>query len=412
MLTSKINWVPMVNKRRETPRNRQNLMVSPMVTRRGIATIGIIKTVLCQLVSKNMFAESVRATIRRSGVLEKKVISVMPPRPYFDHGTGSRAQTTGVADGKFHYLNSCVNNCPDCLVYVNSSPQDCVENCPNCIGLYNKCKGLHSSLENCESIDIDNHNGDDIQIISLVNEVLSNKLLDESYEFNNRSGEMKNVDRMNPYKQYIPVKVIPMLDHFPEFIPNVNCVGGFPSQMNAKAWMYELQFENDAWLNSYLLKGIKEGFDIVDCPDDVSPYESSNYRSVLTAPAGSFVDDLICKEVQEGKYVRTDVRPKCVHSLGVVPKVGGNGYRPITDCLQPLNESINNRMGGTAKDFSFVTVDYVQSLFSQDCFSARIDIASAYRSISVNPAHWNLQGIRWVVDGSECFLLDTRLCFG
>lgn len=50
--------------------------------------------------------------------------------------------------------------------------------------------------------------------------------------------------------------------------------------------------------------------------------------------------------------------------------------------------------------------------FFRDCFSATIDIASAYRSISVNPSHWNLQGVRWKVGGDDVFLLDTRLCFG
>lgn len=55
---------------------------------------------------------------------------------------------------------------------------------------------------------------------------------------------------------------VPDLEHFPEFIPNTHCIGGYPAQMNAKAWIYELQFENDAWLKSYLLHGITKGFDI------------------------------------------------------------------------------------------------------------------------------------------------------
>lgn len=182
--------------------------------------------------------------------------------------------------------------------------------------------------------------------------------------------------------------------------------------MNAKAWIYELQFENDAWLKSYLLNGITRGFDIVDDADIICPYDRSNYSSVLSGPASDFVDDLICKEIKQGKYVETSVRPKCIHSLGVVPKPGGNGYRPITDCRQPLCDSINNYMDETAGEFSFLTVDYVQSLFFPQCFSTTVDIASAYRSISVNPAHWYLQGIRWQVEGSQKYFMDTRLCFG
>lgn len=83
---------------------------------------------------------------------------------------------------------------------------------------------------------------------------------------------------------------------------------------------------------------------------------------------------------------------------------------PFFRCCSPV--SINNFMANTAKAFSYLTIDYVQSLFSRDSCSATVDIASAYRSISVNPSHWNLQGVRWRVGGEDVFLLDTRLCFG
>lgn len=215
-----------------------------------------------------------------------------------------------------------------------------------------------------------------------------------------------------PYSGYTPVHVEPELDMFPEVIFNTHTIGGYQSQMNAKAWIYELQFENDAWLKSYLLQGIVNGFDIVDDYNQVPSYDRSNYRSVESGPASDYIHELISKEIGEKKYIVSKTRPKCIHSMGAVPKAGGLGYRPITDCRQPLSFSINNYMDATAAPFSYVTVDYVQTLFSRDCFSATIDIASAYRSISVNPSHWNLQGIRWKVEGSEVFLLDTRLCFG
>lgn len=69
-------------------------------------------------------------------------------------------------------------------------------------------------------------------------------------------------------------------------------------------------------------------------------------------------------------------------------------------------------MQGTALPFEFTTTDYAQSLFSYGYFAATVDISSAYRSVSVNPQHWSLQGIRWNLDGEENFLLDKRLCFG
>lgn len=84
------------------------------------------------------------------------------------------------------------------------------------------------------------------------------------------------------------------------------------------------------WLKSYLHKGILQGFDIVDNPNLIFPYDRANYSSVYRGEAGKFVDKLIRSELSEGKYVRVTDRPRCIHSLGVVPKKdgGGGGFAP------------------------------------------------------------------------------------
>lgn len=156
------------------------------------------------------------------------------------------------------------------------------------------------------------------------------------------------------------------------------------------------------------------GFDIVDDCDNIEPYDRSNYFSVLNSPAKTFVDELIQRELSEGKYIFADNRPKCVHSLGAVPKAGG-GFRPITDCRQPLGISENNFMDNTAQEFKYHSVDQVQEMVFPNCYSCTIDIESAYRTVSINPLHRQVQGIRhmmrWVCDSKEVLLLDTRLCF-
>lgn len=68
-------------------------------------------------------------------------------------------------------------------------------------------------------------------------------------------------------------------------------------------------------------------------------------------------------------------------------------------------------MKGTALSFEYTTTDFVQSLFDFGYYAFTVDISSAYRSVSVNPSHWLLQGFRWNFYGVDEFLVDTRLCF-
>lgn len=331
-----------------------------------------------------------------------------------------------------HEKLSCIDNCLDCINKLNTTGVDrdkcitdiimCVDHCPSCDYeksrvIQNACSCLNvDSEENCHPV-IDHTAHVEINECGISPlRVNATTLEVDSHGGKNVTDFMfdsTNVEsKMNPYGDYVPTEFVPNLHHFPEFMYNDHFIGGYPSQMNAKAWMYELQFENDCWLKSYLLNGINHGFDIVDGKEDIVGYDRYNNKSVYSGPAWEFINELIEEEVRDHKYIVSDVRPRCIHSLGAVPKAGSQSFRPITDCSQPYVYSINNFMNRTAGKFSFVTVDYVQSLFFRDCFAATIDIASAYRSISVNPSHWELQGIRWQINGRMSYLMDTRLCFG
>lgn len=83
-------------------------------------------------------------------------------------------------------------------------------------------------------------------------------------------------------------------------------------------------------------------------------------------PCFSVINELICRELQEGKYVIANKVPKCVHALGVVSKTDGS-FRPVTDCRRPLGASINNFMLETHHPFSYNTVDYVASMMQLGC---------------------------------------------
>lgn len=210
---------------------------------------------------------------------------------------------------------------------------------------------------------------------------------------------------------YTPVVLEPKLPMFRELSNEPFFINDVPCQMHKQAWLCELEYENDQYLKSYLGSGIIDGFEIVDDVNNIPTYDNINYKSVQTGPAAEVIDGLILSELKEHKYVVTDVKPKCIHSLGAVPKSGG-GFRPITDCKRPEGVSVNSYMLSTAGNFSYQSVDYVTELMERNDFSASVDIAAAYRSISISPKHWTCQGVRWTIDGESRYLMDTRLCFG
>lgn len=210
---------------------------------------------------------------------------------------------------------------------------------------------------------------------------------------------------------YVPVDYSNPPLGFTSPSPLRHTVGGLTSQMNLGSWQYELLFENDFHLRSYLYNGILSGFQIIDQNAVISSYCCPNYKSVLVEPCHSVIDNLIRRELELGRYIVADCQPYCVHSLGAVPKKGG-GFRPITDCRRPLGLSINNFMDETHQPFCYNSVDFVASMLEENCFMSTVDISSAYRSVHIHPAHWSYHGISWIIDGGPTFLYDTRLSFG
>ena len=188
-------------------------------------------------------------------------------------------------------------------------------------------------------------------------------------------------------------------------------LGGVKSQMKQETWNYYLQFEKNVGVRDYLWKGVSEGFDIVDRDVEIESYECENYNACLTGSAFQYVDKLIHKELGEEKFVISKDQPCCIHALGAIPKSNGS-YRPITDCRRPLNKSINNYMDSTFETFLYASTHQVCDMMSQGCYMATVDIASAYRSVSINPDQWTYQGIKWVIEEEPIFLYDVRLSFG
>lgn len=195
------------------------------------------------------------------------------------------------------------------------------------------------------------------------------------------------------------------------YVYNKHTIGGVSVQLNPSAWLYELQFENDDYLKSYIKDGILLGFNIVDSVENVPTYDSSNYPSVVHGESNDYVDKLITKELQSGKYLVVHSKPQCIHSLGAVKK-SDNSYRPITDCSRPEGWSINNYMNSTHQSFVYNSVDDVTRFMRPGIYSATVDISAAYRTIPIREEHRQFQGVRWRISGCLSYLVDTHMCFG
>ena len=188
-------------------------------------------------------------------------------------------------------------------------------------------------------------------------------------------------------------------------------LGGVSGQLKPDVWKYYLEYEDDLVIKDYLWQGVSKGFAIVDEGANIESYECTNYNSCTSGDAFAYIDVLIRNEISSGKFVVASERPHCVHALGAIQKSNGS-YRPITDCRRPMFRSINNYMDTTFEPFSYASTDRVCDLMTQGCYMATVDIASAYRTVSIKPEQWKFQGIAWPVDGELTYLYDVRLSFG
>ena len=212
------------------------------------------------------------------------------------------------------------------------------------------------------------------------------------------------------YKNYAPIV---NEGYFPVYKGprEVHKIGGQVSEWRVCAWDFELQKENDLELKKFIEEGVKYGFRIVDSNVCIPSYQGENYSSSTKGVAKPFIDKIFEREVSEGKLLQVNKKPRCIHSIGAVPKPDGR-FRQIIDCSLPELKSINNFMSSTAKEFNFRTVDNVIDLITPNCWMASLDIKDAYRTVVVHPDQWKFQGLEWEMNGISKFFTDCRLCFG
>ena len=105
---------------------------------------------------------------------------------------------------------------------------------------------------------------------------------------------------------------------------------GVPIQLNPCSFFEEC-FCHPAGIDenaSYIFKGVRDGFDIID-KDFEGSYFCSNYQSILDSEFRTQMDRSIQEELDSGKVSLVSEQPKCVNSLGAIRKRSGK-LRPIT----------------------------------------------------------------------------------
>ena len=180
--------------------------------------------------------------------------------------------------------------------------------------------------------------------------------------------------------------------------------------LNLEIWEKELGNDFD---KEFLLDGIKNGFQIInsDCklPENII---SKNHPSAHpNSPLYDKAHAQILLELENGNYAFADFTPKIISPLGILQKPDG-GVRIIHDCSMPLGSAVNDFAGDLPKQ-KYQTVDDASKLVTPDCFMAKVDLKSAYRSVRISSHSQQVTGFKWIFpDGKEYVLCDRKLPFG
>ena len=178
--------------------------------------------------------------------------------------------------------------------------------------------------------------------------------------------------------------------------------------LNLQAWEEELGNDIDS---DFLLKGIQNGFDIIDENVVITPVQLPNHPSAK--PGSELYEkatDQVLSEIQCGNYVICDSPPKIVSPMAAIPKPEG-GVRLIHDCSRPSGKSVNDYNSADWQQ-KFARIDDAANLMTHGCFFAKVDLKHAYRSVKLSNRSQNVTGLSWELGGRKVFMKDTRLPFG
>ena len=176
-------------------------------------------------------------------------------------------------------------------------------------------------------------------------------------------------------------------------------------------WKQLISDDPDA---EYLLEGIEHGFILQDsnAPTTPPPHpHPPNYRSTRSKEFHSSVEETISTGLRDGLFSRLDTPPPSTSPLSAVPKSSG-GVRVIHDLSSPVGHCLNSF--SSKDEVKFQTVEDAVRHITPNCYLAKVDLKSAYRSVKTHPSSWPWATLYWEFENETepTFLQDTRLPFG
>ncbi|CAF4192315.1 unnamed protein product, partial [Rotaria sordida] len=179
----------------------------------------------------------------------------------------------------------------------------------------------------------------------------------------------------------------------------------------------ELVGHPDKEFTSFLLSGLREGFDtgISNIPN--KPLECPNLRSARRDPEN--VTRLVAEELDKGFLIGPYNSPPFVNyrinPIGLVESKYSKKKRLIVDLSAPHNNkdhpSINSLIDKDSYSLSYVTVDdaikSIQKL-GKGAWMNKADIQDAFKLLPIKPSLWPFYGIKW----NNYYYFFVRLPFG
>ena len=135
-----------------------------------------------------------------------------------------------------------------------------------------------------------------------------------------------------------------------------------------------------------------------------------NHKSALHPDKRKEVERHIQIEIENGRYVVVEDRPRIVSGPAAIPKADGS-IRLIHDASRPAGAALNDYVDNAP--FTYQTVQQAAASIQRGDYLAKVDLASAYRSVKIHPDDHQLAGLAWDFGGgSPTYLIDKRLMFG
>ena len=192
----------------------------------------------------------------------------------------------------------------------------------------------------------------------------------------------------------------------------VHKIAGNATQLQPCRFFAEIFLRGDLdpdW--EFLMRGVIFTFKVINENCEVF-YDTPNYTCAVSEENYATMNNKFKIELEKGAVSISEVKPDCIHGVFCIPKDEGAGVRSIVDCSKPAGYSVNDHTDEVLVHFSYNSIDDVVENMSVNDYISTVDVADAYRAVSIHPTDRRKQGLRWNFGQGDKYLCDNRLCMG